>query len=227
MEEVPIVQKRFIKECNRAGKLVITATQMLESMTTNPRATRAEISDVANAVYDGTGAIMLSGESAMGKYPVECVDTMTRIATAVEASINYGKRFKRREYDLETKNYEFYLAHSICSTALQMNAKAIFAYTECGDTPKLVSSFLPCCPIYAVTSSEKTYRQLALAWDVTPILVKEDLPAKELVAKGIEVAKQAGYVNSGDVVAIAGGETILPGNKEDVMNRTVGGVVKI
>ena len=227
MEEVPIVQKRFIKECNRAGKLVITATQMLESMTTNPRATRAEVSDVANAVYDGTGAIMLSGESAMGKYPVECVDTMTRIATAVEASINYGKRFKRREYDLESKNYEFYLAHSICSTALQMNAKAIFAYTECGDTPKLVSSFLPCCPIYAVTSSEKTYKQLALAWDVTPILVKENLPAKELVAKGIEIAKQAGYVNTGDVVAIAGGESILPGNKDDVMNRTVGGVVKI
>lgn len=94
MEEVPIVQKRFIKECNRAGKMVITATQMLESMTTNPRATRAEVSDVANAVFDGTGAIMLSGESAMGKYPVQCVETMTKIATAVEASINYGRRFK-------------------------------------------------------------------------------------------------------------------------------------
>ena len=227
MEEVPIVQKRFIKECNRAGKMVITATQMLESMTTNPRATRAEVSDVANAVFDGTGAIMLSGESAMGKYPVQCVETMTRIATAVEASINYGRRFKRREYDLETKNYEFYLAHSICSTALQMNAKAIFAYTECGDTPKLLSSFLPCCPIYAVTSKEKTYKQLALAWDVTPILVKEDVPAKELIAKGIEVAKQAGYVASGDIVAIAGGESILPGNKDDVMNRTVGGVIRI
>ena len=219
--------KRFIKECNRAGKMVITATQMLESMTTNPRATRAEVSDVANAVFDGTGAIMLSGESAMGKYPVQCVETMTRIATAVEASINYGRRFKRREYDLETKNYEFYLAHSICSTALQMNAKAIFAYTECGDTPKLLSSFLPCCPIYAVTSKEKTYKQLALAWDVTPILVKEDVPAKELIAKGIEVAKQAGYVASGDIVAIAGGESILPGNKDDVMNRTVGGVIRI
>lgn len=227
MEEVPIVQKRFIKECNRAGKIVITATQMLESMTSNPRATRAEVSDVANAVFDGTGAIMLSGESAMGKYPVQCVETMTRIATAVEASINYGKRFKRREYDLETKNYEFYLGHSICSAALQMNAKAIFAYTECGDTPKLISSFLPCCPIYAVTSSEKTYRQLVLAWDVTPILVKENVPAKELIAKGIEVAKQAGYVQTGDVVAIAGGETILPGDRKDVMNRTIGGVIRI
>ena len=108
-----------------------------------------------------------------------------------------------------------------------MNAKAIFAYTECGDTPKLLSSFLPCCPIYAVKKKEKTYKQLALAWDVTPILVKEDVPAKELIAKGIEVAKQAGYVASGDIVAIAGGESILPGNKDDVMNRTVGGVIRI
>ena len=227
MEEVPIVQKRFIKECNRAGKMVITATQMLESMTQNPRPTRAEVSDVANAVFDGTGAIMLSGESAMGKYPVICVETMSKIASAVEASINYGKRFKRREYDLETKNYEFYLSHSICSTALQMNASAIFAYTECGDTPKLISSFLPCCPIYAVTTSEKTYRQLGLVWGVTPILVKEEGKAKEIISKGIELAKKSGYVKTGDVVAIAGGETILPGNKEDIMNRTIGGVIRI
>ena len=227
MEQVPIVQKRFIKECNRAGKLVITATQMLESMTSNPRPTRAEVSDVANAVFDGTGAIMLSGESAMGKYPVQCVETMSRIAEAVESDINYGKRFKRREYDLEEKNYEFYLSHSICSTALQMDAKAIFAYTECGDTPKLISSFLPCCPIYAVTSSEKTYRQLALAWDVTPILVKEDIKPKELIAKGIEIAKQKGFVKTGDVVAIAGGETILPGDRSNIMNRTIGGVIRI
>ena len=227
MEEVPIVQKRFIKECNRAGKLVITATQMMESMTVNPRPTRAEVSDVANAVFDGTGAIMLSGESAMGKYPAECVETMARIASAVEGSINYGKRFKRREYDLETKNYEFYLSHSICSTALQMDAKAIFAYTECGDTPRLISSFLPCCPIYAVTSSEKTYRQLSLVWDVTPILIKEDLKPKEMIAKALDIAKEAGYVNAGDIVAIAGGETILPGSRNDVMNRTIGGVTRV
>ena len=158
MEQVPIVQKEFIKKCNRAGKLVITATQMLESMTVNPRPTRAEVSDVANAIFDGTGAIMLSGESAMGKYPTLCVETMSKIAKAVESSINYGKRFNRKEYNLQNKNYEFYLAHSICSAALQMNAKAIFTYTECGDTPKIISSFLPCCPIYAVTTSEKTYR---------------------------------------------------------------------
>ena len=227
MQQLPRYQKEMIQRCREKGKFVVVATEMLESMKKSARPTRAEVSDVANAVFDGTGAIMLSGESAMGKYPVQCVETMTKIATAVEASINYGRRFKRREYDLETKNYEFYLAHSICSTALQMNAKAIFAYTECGDTPKLLSSFLPCCPIYAVTSKEKTYKQLALAWDVTPILVKEDVPAKELIAKGIEVAKQAGYVASGDIVAIAGGESILPGNKDDVMNRTVGGVIRI
>ena len=227
MEQVPIVQKEAIKQCNRAGKIVITATQMLESMTNNPRPTRAEVSDVANAIYDGTGAIMLSGESAMGKYPVVCVETMSRIAEAVETSINYGKRFAKREYDLETKNYEFYLGHSICSAAFQMDATAIFAYTECGDTPKIISSFLPCCPIYAVTTSEKTYRQVALTWGVTPILVKEEGNAKEIISKGIEFAKEKGYVKEGDVVAIAGGETILPGSRANIMNRTIGGVIKI
>ena len=227
MEQVPIVQKEAIKRCNKAGKIVITATQMLESMTNNPRPTRAEVSDVANAVYDGTGAVMLSGESAMGKYPVTCVETMSRIAESVENSINYSKRFKRRDYDLKHKNYEFYLGHSICSAAIQMDATAIFAYTECGDTPKIISSFFPCCPIYAVTTSEKTYRQCALTWGVTPILVKEEGKAKEIISKGIEFAKEKGYVKTGDIVAIAGGETILPGGRENIMNRTIGGVIRV
>lgn len=227
MEQVPIVQKEFIKKCNKAGKLVITATQMLESMTSNPRPTRAEVSDVANAVFDGTGATMLSGESAMGKYPVMCVETMSKIATAVEASINYEKRFKRREYNLDYENYEFYLAHSICSAAHQMNAKSIFAYTQCGDTPRIISSFMPCCPIYAVTTSEKTYRQLSLVWGVTPIFVNESGKPKEIISMGIEIAKQKQYVNTGDIIAIAGGASILPNNKQDVMNRTIGGVIKI
>ena len=229
MEQVPIVQKELIKKCNKAGKIVITATQMLESMTENPRPTRAEVSDVANAVFDGTCATMLSGESAMGKYPVQCVKTMSKIAESVESSINYGKRFKRKEYRLETKNYEFYLAHSICSAAFQMNATAIFAYTECGDTPKMISSFMPSCPIYAVTTSEKTYRGLSLIWGVMPILVDEDanFKPKEIISKGIEIAKQKDYVKNGDIIAIAGGDTILPNNKEDIMNRTIGGVIKI
>ena len=110
-----------------------------------------------------------------------------------------------------------------------MNATAIFAYTECGDTPKIISSFMPCCPIYAVTTSEKTYRGLSLIWGVMPILVDEDanFKPKEIISKGIEIAKQKDYVKNGDIIAIAGGDTILPNNKEDIMNRTIGGVIKI
>ena len=227
MEQVPIVQKELIKKCNKAGKIVITATQMLESMTVNPRPTRAEVSDVANAVFDGTCATMLSGESAMGKYPVTCVEIMSNIAKAVEESINYEKRFNKKDVYLKNKNYEYYLAHSICSAAFQMNAKAIFAYTECGDTPKIISSFMPKCPIYAVTKSEKTYRSLSLIWGVFPILVNEDGEAKEIISKGIEIAKEKGYVKDDDVVAIAGGDTVLPDNKKDFMNRTIGGVIRI
>ena len=227
MEQVPIVQKDLIKKCNKAGKIVITATQMLESMTVNPRPTRAEVSDVANAVFDGTCATMLSGESAMGKYPVTCVEIMSNIAKAVEESINYEKRFNKKDVYLKNKNYEYYLAHSICSAAFQMNAKAIFAYTECGDTPKIISSFMPKCPIYAVTKSEKTFRSLSLIWGVFPILVNENGKAKEIISKGIEIAKRKEYIKSGDVIAIAGGDTILPDNKEDIMNRTIGGVIRI
>lgn len=226
LEEVPLIQKDFIKDCNRAGKFVITATQMLESMTSNPRPTRAEVSDVANAIFDTTGAIMLSGESAMGKYPVECVETMTKIANAVEGRIRYWKRFDKREYDLSGLDYEFNLNHSTCSTAKQMDAKAIIAYTEGGDTPRIISSFLPCCPIFAVTTNEQTYRQMALAWNTTPILVKEKVEPKKVIAKGIDIIKEKGYLNDGDIVVIAGGASVIDGH-EDVMNRTIGGVLKI
>jgi len=228
-EEVPIMQKKLIGQCNDAGKMVITATQMLDTMTENPRPTRAEISDVANAVFDVTGAIMLSGESAMGKYPVECVETMNRIANAVEKNIKYWKRFMRREHDLTNLNYEFNLNHSVTSTAMEMNAKAIFAYTETGDTPRTVASFLPSCPIYAITSNEKTYRQLALTWGVTPILIRNKQTPEDIISEGIEEAKRRGYVQSGDVVVLAGGASILAnhGDLTTAMNRTIGGVLKI
>ena len=225
-EEVPIMQKKFIQECNNAGKFVITATQMLESMTVNPRPTRAEVSDVANAIFDVTGAIMLSGESAMGKHPVECVKIMSKIANAVEDSIKYWKRYKRRELDLTNLDYEFSLCRSVTSTAMEMSAKAIFAYTNTGDTPRMVSSFLPRCPIYAITSNEKTYRQLALAWNTIPILVKEKDNANDVISEGIEEAKRRGYVQKGDIVVLAGGASVLA-HHDNVMNRTIGGVLKI
>lgn len=227
--EVPIMQKKFIQKCNNAGKMVITATQMLDSMTENPNPTRAEVSDVANAIFDVTGAIMLSGESAMGKYPVKCVETMNKIATAVEENIKYWKRYTRREHDLKDMNYEFNLSHSVTSTAMEMQAKAIFAYTQTGNTPRMVASFLPSCPIYAITNNEKTYRQLSLCWDTTPILIKDKTKPNDVISAGIEEAKKKGYVQEGDIVVIAGGASIVSSKDlgEEAMNRTIGGVLKI
>lgn len=228
MEQVPIAQKEIIKKCNNAGKIVITATQMLESMTYNPRPTRAEVSDVANAVFDLTSAIMLSGESAMGKYPVLCVETMVKIATAAEAEINYEKRLEKRSSDYEYENYEFYLDKEMSVVAKKVGAKGIFAYTECGDTPKTLAGFLPCCPIFAVTTNEKTYRQLALVNNVMPILVKDkNLAIKDIIAKGVETAKQNGYIKQGDIVTIAGGDTVLNGFDSSDMNRMIGGVIRV
>lgn len=225
--EVPIMQKKFIQKCNDAGKAVITATQMLDSMTENPNATRAEISDVANAIFDVTGAIMLSGESAMGKYPIKCVETMNEISLAVEEYIKYWKRFTRREHNLTDLDYEFNLSHSVVSTAMEMKAKAIFAYTETGNTPRTISSFLPACPIYALTNNEKTYRQLALAWNTTPILIKDKTKPNDIITEGIEEAKKRGYIQEGDIIVLAGGASILSSHKDEAINRTIGGVLKI
>ena len=227
LEVVPLMQKKLIKMCNRSGKIVITATQMLESMTESPRPTRAEVSDVANAIYDGTGAIMLSGESAIGKYPVECVDTMSKIANMVESDINYWKRFDNNEFDSTNLNYEFNLNHSICLTAKEMKVKAIVSYTEGGDTPRTIASFLPECPIYTITSNEMTYRQMALGWGITPILIKEeDATPKDLISIGIEQLKKDGVILPGDIIAIAGGNLIVE-NSKNVINRTIGGVLRI
>lgn len=226
LEEVPIMQKKFIQKCNDAGKLVITATQMLDSMTENPNPTRAEVSDVANAIFDVTGAIMLSGETAMGKYPVQCVEVMNRIANSVENYIKYWKRFTTRKHDLTNLDYEFNLNHSVVATAMEMDAKAIFAYTETGNTPRTVSSFLPACPIYALTSNEKTYRQLALAWNTLPILITGKAKPNDIISEGLEEAKKCRYVKEGDIVILAGGASILS-NHDDAINRTIGGVLKI
>ena len=201
---------------------------MLESMTNNPRPTRAEVSDVANAVFDVTSAIMLSGESAMGKYPVVCVETMSKIAKATENDINYEKRLGLRETDAEYDNYEFYLDRAVCITAKKLEAKGIFAYTEGGDTPKTLAGFMPSCPIFAVTQNIKTYRQLGLVNNVIPVLVKgEGLSIKQIVAKGVEEAKAKNYIKSGDIVAIAGGATVLDGFENSDMNRTMGGIVRV
>ncbi|MBR2988411.1 MAG: pyruvate kinase, partial [Clostridia bacterium] len=167
-EELPYIQKELIKTCYRNGKKVITATQMLESMIHNPRPTRAEISDVANAIYDGTSAIMLSGETAVGKYPVEAVKTMAKIAQKTEGSINYKTRFERHEQPIT--NITDAVSHSTCAAAFDLGAKAIITVSQSGYTARKVSRFRPECVIIAATTSHKVYNQLALNWGVLPTL---------------------------------------------------------
>ena len=226
MEEVPIRQKEFIKKCNEAGKIVVTATQMLESMVNNPRPTRAEVSDVANAIYDQTSAIMLSAESAAGKYPIVCVQTMDKIAKSIENSIKYWKRFKNREFPILEKDYEFNLNYSTCMTAMNLDTKAIFAYTNTGRTAMNLAGFMPKCPIYAITPNEEVSKQLALVCNVNPILVEKKDSIDEMIEDGVEKAKKLGILEKGELIAIAGGASILAGQRSD-MNKTIGGILKV
>ena len=227
MEEVPIRQKEFISKCNKAGKPVVIATQMLESMIHNPRPTRAEVSDVANAVYDMASCIMLSGESAMGEYPVECVKTMVKICEAIEGSIKYWKRFKKKERDCDNEDYEYNLNYSTCSTAMDLCAKAIFAYTDTGRTAKMIAGFMPQCPIYVITSNKEIERQLSLVWNTYTILVEPKESIDEMIDDGVRLAKERSFITEGDIVVIAGGASILAGHKHAKLNKTIGGVLKV
>ena len=224
MEQVPIVQKRFIKRCNQVGKPVITATQMLESMTSNPRPTRAEVSDVANAVYDKTGAIMLSGECAMGKYPVECVEAMSKISKAIEAETHYWSRFNRYAKTFDFSDLESHIAYTTIATAQNMDAAGIVAYTKTGDSIRKLAGF-PCqCPIFAITDDEKTFNQLALSVNVCPIFVEGASSIEETIKKGIEKIKADELLETGDIVVISGGAKILSSEEQ---NKTFAGMLRI
>ena len=222
-EQVPVVQKRFIRRCNEVGKPVITATQMLESMSTNPRATRAEVSDVANAVYDRTGAIMLSGESAMGKHPDLCVKTMDKISKAVEEDIKYWKRFSNTELDMSREDIKRHVAYIATATAKNLKADAIIAYTHEGNSARRLAGMGPECPILAITDDEKTYNQLGLSWNVFPVLVEGKANIDETIEAGIEKLKED-ILEKGDVVVISGGAKILNNSTE---NQVIDGVLKI
>lgn len=222
-EQVPVVQKRFIRRCNEVGKPVITATQMLESMSTNPRATRAEVSDVANAVYDRTGAIMLSGESAMGKHPALCVKTMDKISKAVEEDIKYWKRFSNTELDMSREDIKRHVAYIATATAKNLKADAIIAYTHEGNSARRLAGMGPECPILAITDDEKTYHQLGLSWNVFPVLVEGKANIDETIEAGIEKLKED-ILEKGDVVVISGGAKILNNSTE---NQVIDGVLKI
>jgi pyruvate kinase len=202
-EELPGIQKAMIKLAYKQGKKVITATQMLESMITNPRPTRAEISDVANAVYDGTSAVMLSGETSVGKHPVEAVRTMSKIAVQAEAGIDYRGRFKKMDVDI--KSITDTVSHSSVSASFDLHAKAIVAVSRSGFTIRKISRFRPACPIIGETTSEKAYHQLAMNWGVLPARAVDQENSDKLFSHAVAVAEKTGLVAPGDTIVIVAG----------------------
>ena len=204
-EELPAIQKHLITKCRMLGVRVITATEMLESMITNPRPTRAEISDVANAVYDGTSAIMLSGETAAGKNPVLAVATMAKIAEHTEQNIHYEKRFRFRTFLI--KNILDAISHATCGMAIDIEAKAIVVCSLSGKTARMVSRFRPPVDIVGLTTDEKIWRKLALSWGVVPMMC-EELPSTEvLFYTAKKLVKPALNLQKGDRIIITGGNT--------------------
>ena len=204
-EQLPTIQKKLITKCRLLGKRVITATEMLESMITNPRPTRAEISDIANAVYDGTSAIMLSGETAAGKYPIQAVATMAKIAQTTESGINYKKRFHNAEFQI--KNMVDAISHSTCGMAIDIGASAVVACSLSGTTARMVSRFRAPVDIIGLTTNENTWRKLALSWGVIPAMCEEFTSTDVLFYTAKKIAKGALGLKKGDKIIITGGDT--------------------
>ena len=209
-ERLPTIQKKLITKCRMMGKRVITATEMLESMIHNPRPTRAEISDVANAVYDGTSAIMLSGETAAGKYPVQAVKTMAKIAKTAEESINYKKIFYSVEFEI--RNHVDAISHSTCGMAIDIDAKAIVACSLSGMTARMVSRFRSPVDIIGMTTDEGTWRKLALSWGVTPAICEKFTSTDVLFYTAKKMAEQTMALKKGDHIVITGGAPGDTGN---------------
>ncbi|MEE1248450.1 MAG: pyruvate kinase [Lachnospiraceae bacterium] len=206
-EEVPVIQKMIIKKANQAGKIVVTATQMLDSMIKNPRPTRAEATDVANAIYDGTVAIMLSGETAAGQYPVEALKTMVKIAERTEEDINYRRRFFETERKANPDVTDA-ICHATCTTALDLKAKAIISVTKSGRSAKMVSRYKPGCDIIACSTDEKVCRQLNVVWGVKPILLEEQKETFDLFDSAVAAAAKEENLEKGDTVVLTSGVPI-------------------
>ena len=220
--EVPTIQKQLIKLAYQSGKVSITATEMLDSMIRNPRPTRAEVSDVANAVLDGTSAIMLSGETAMGKYPLQALRTMAQIALHTEQKFDYWAAFKKFETDVSI-NVADAVSHACCSAAYELNAKAIVAITHGGRTARLVSRFRPGCPILAPTVSESARYRLALSWGVIPFTIDELETTDDLFEISETLAKESGHAQDGDTIIISCGTPVgLSGTTNTMKVATVG-----
>lgn len=203
-EEVPILQKMIIKKVIKKGKKVITATQMLDSMIKNPRPTRAETTDVANAIYDGSSAVMLSGETAAGLYPVEAVQTMAKIIERTERAIDYKEKFQTK-FTYSDVNTTQVIARATCLSAHDLEAKAIIAVTKSGQTARAIETFRPAVPIIGCTTSKTVYKQLALSWGVYPLLMEKEHDTFSLLEHAVKVVQSAGYVSDGDIVVITAG----------------------
>ncbi len=218
--EVPAIQKFLINKCRMVGKRVITATEMLESMIQNPRPTRAEISDVANAVYDGSSAVMLSGETAAGQHPVEAIKNMAEIAEFTEQHISYARRF--RNADFKIKNTLDAISHATCAMAMDVDARCIVVCSITGTTARMVSRFRCPSPIIGMTTDPKVYRKLALSWAVTPVLVEKYPSMEVLFYQASRVAKQHMDLQKGDNIVITGGHvTGQPGNTNFIKVETI------
>ncbi len=219
-EELPGIQKRIITKCRLLGKRVITATEMLESMIQNPRPTRAEISDVANAVYDGTSAIMLSGETAAGKYPVQCVETMARIAEATENNIHYAKRFRNADFNI--KNTMDAISHATCGMAIDISAKTIAVCSISGMTARMVSRFRSPVDILGATTNERTWYKLAMSWGVTPVMCEHFDSTDVLFYTAKNKAIETFNLKQGDRLVLTGGMTNgVSGNTNIIKIETV------
>ena len=222
LEDVPVIQKDIIAQVYNAGKQVITATQMLDSMMKNPRPTRAETTDVANAIYQGTSAIMLSGETAAGKYPVEALQTMVKIACRTEDDVPYNKMFSVRTKE-QTTSVTAAISHATCMTAIDLKAKAIITVTHSGNTSRMVSKYRPECLIVGCSPDERICRQLNMSWGVAPLYIKEEYSMEILLLHATEAAQKAGYVEEGDVVVLTVGVPLgRPGNTNLLKAAVVG-----
>ena len=224
LEDVPVIQKEIINKVYNAGKQVITATQMLDSMMKNPRPTRAETTDVANAIYQGTSAIMLSGETAAGKYPVEALRTMVKIALRTESDIAYNKEFSilSREHE-SVINMTTAISHATCMTAIDLGAKAIITVSRSGNTARMISKYRPGCMIVGCSPEEHTCRQLNMSWGITPVHIKEEYSMEILLLHATEAAERAGYVEKGDVVVLTAGVPLGRSGNTNLIKATVVG----
>ena len=227
MQEIPILQKMMIRKCYTAGKVVITATQMLESMVSNPRPTRAEVNDVANAIYDGTSAIMLSGETAAGKYPLEALNTMATIAARTEQDIDYREWFHRQDASQASSNITDAISHATCTTALDIGAAAVIPISKSGRTARMVSKYRCSIPIIACTTDEFTYRQLALSWGVLPVMCAEQKSTEKLFSAAVRAAQEQSHLlRDGDLVVLTAGLPLgVSGTTNLLKVQTVGSTV--